>query len=473
MKLPFISRSAGTSTKKALPKIELVFDEGGTKALAFGLLWKTIATAGGREAAVKIARDAGASQFVYRGQQVGMGLLEQDAAAAGTRIFPAAVIAARQHVGTSVCALRVGDAEHGEYWIAVTANGAPTSTDEFHAGVDDAFALDRVRQLLEQFSNAGSLTVYTNIDGHGINDARAYGPTDMLAATLGVTDLLGPVPKAAVSIPKPVLVLGIVAVALLGAQSAYKWWDKRKQAQLAAMNAAGEQDPAQAWAQAISNWEATTTSSSGAGLLQARESLDRLPVQWDGWVLSTAACRAAPINTTASPPNRSWTCQASYVRQPVGVFNREMEHKLPADWKVAFTPLNNMQVSWNFVQGAQPIKIASLRPANYYKVEVVSRLQQLSPALAGEVNFAFVPVQIPAPKKADGTVMPPTPAAEGLALAAITVKAPLRSIDALIKADIEADWRELVIVYDNQGPKWTIKGSALMAEAKGDMYAKN
>lgn len=462
--------AAGPADKKNAPALELLQDGDGSRMLAFGVQWRSIATVGGREEAIKLARQAGATHYVFRGQQLGLGVVPADKAGSA-RIYPAASVAAKHMVGNAICALRLGD---GEYWVAALANGAPTSTDVFFQG-DDADALERVRHIASQVyaGMPAPPTVYTNIDGSGIDGAKSYSAEDMFQALVSGSETLQPLPKVGMTVPKPVLIVGVVLALMVSAQQANQWWEKRKAQQLALLAGSSEQDPAQAWAQEIATWESSKAGADGYGLLQARDQLNRLPVRWDNWVMNTATCRAAPLNGADGGGQRSWSCQAQYTRPLDGSVNRKMATVLPADWVVSFTPLNGMNVSWNFVQSAKPLKLAELPKADFYKVEVASRLQELLPALAGELTYTFVPVEIPAPKKKDGTAHPTPPEAQGIAAATVVVKAPMRSIDALIKADVSANWQEITINFDNQEPKGGLKASSLMAEAKGEMYAKN
>jgi len=464
--------TAGPANKKSAPQLELLEDgPPTTKALAFGLQWRSIATAGGRDEAVKLARQAGASHYLFRGQQLGIGVITE-AAALNVRIYPAAPVAARHMAGNAICALRIAD---GEYWIAAVANGSPTSTDLFLQGLDDAEALERVRQISSQvFSGVHTApTVYTNIDGSGIEGSKPWSPEDLFQALVSGSETLQPLPKAGNALPKPVLVVaGAVAVLLVG-QQANDWWTKRKAQQQALLASSSETDPAQAWAEAIAAWESSKAAANGFGLLEARDQLTRLPVRWEGWVLNTATCRAAPINAGNGSAQRSWSCQAQYIRARQGSVNRKMATVLPKDWSVNFTPLNGMTAGWSFVQSVKQIKLAELPKADYYKVEVASRLQELLPALASELTYAFAPLEIPPPKKKDGTALTPPAEAQGLSAATVVVKAPMRSIDALIKADVAANWQEISINFDNQEPRGALTASSLMAEAKGEMYAKN
>lgn len=456
----------GAGSKKVL---ELLVHAGGKKALACGVTWRTIATSGGRADAIKLARSAGATHYIFRGQQLGMGTMPAGTEAT-MRVFPAALVAARTLVGTAVSALRVGD---DEYWVAVTKDGATTSSDFFLSAADDAAALDKVRELQEQFGGAESVQVYTNIEQHGIDGARSLAAEDLLDYSLAESEALQPLPRAGLSIPKPLAYVMLVVLASVLGQKGWEMYDSQRRARLAAMNQVAEVDPVQAWTQAITSWESTNAGPAVDSLTAARLSLSQVPLEWDGYVMNQADCSAGAINVGAQPASRSWACRAQYTRTRSASLNRDMaRRKLPDGWTVTFTPLNGMQLTWSVQQPAQPVSVAQLPKPSHYAVEMASRMQRVLPALSGDVPLQFAAVEIPAPKKSDGTVMPPDPRAEGLSMATLAVKAPLRSIDALIAAEIYADWHQITLVYDAQGLKGGINNSALMAEANGKMYAK-
>jgi hypothetical protein len=266
----------------------------------------------------------------------------------------------------------------------------------------------------------------------------------------------------------------VILALLVTGQQVIQWWAKRKAREQALLALSDELDPTQAWAEAIATWQAGKAAANGFALMAPREQLNRLPLRWEGWILSTAVCRVSPAAVTNRTAQRAWACQAQYTRGTRdAVLSRDMARMLPQGWSVSFNPLSGMDVSWNFTQAATPLKIADLPKAEFFRVEVASRLQQLLPALAGEPSYSFTPVEIPAPKRKDGTSMPPPAEAQGIAAATLVVKAPMRNIDALIMADVMADWNEIRLVFDNQEPKGALKASTVMAEAKGEMYAKN
>jgi hypothetical protein len=463
---PFFKQGEGRPAPKraGAPRLEVLYEsDSSSRGLAIGLQWKRIATSGGRLDATKMAREAGATHYIFSSQQLGMGVLptgtDTDA-----RLFPAALVAARQLHGASIVALKIAETD---YWLAETHNGAPTSTDLLLTDVDDAVVLERVRQLIDKSGSVGQITVHTNITDHGLQGAKSYDLAELFNAVLGDGDKLQVLPAPGFSIPKPVMGVAATAILLLLGQQGYKEYENWNRARMAALNQIAEVDPDQAWVEAIEAWERGITAPTGTGLLAARESLDQVALDWEGWQLQLAQCTAGvPLANV-----RTWSCHAKYKREPAGVVNREMERKLPPGRTITWEPLGGMLVSWSVRVPAQTIKQAALPKPDFFNVEAASRLQILQPALGGEILFAFAPVVIPAPKKKDGTALPMNPHAAGLLASSLAIKAPLRSIDALIAADIPADWKQLSITY-KPGLQARIDASAVMAEAKGDLYAK-
>lgn len=470
------ARGKAGAGKLAAPPLELLLDATESRLLAFGVQWRAIATAGGRDEAEKMAKQQGATHYLYRGQQLGTGIVPDPAQVAGRKIYPAAAVAARHMVGHAVCLLRI---DEGAYWIAVTANGAPTSRDVFLHAPDDAAALEHARQVIAQtFAGLPSPgAVYTNIEGSGIDGVKPFGLDDLFDALVSEASVLQPVPKGSAKVPKPILYATLALCGLVLVNKVWDYWTAARRAQQASGAQIAAVDPVAAWAQAVATWEAGRAAADGAGLLEARNQLMRLPVKWDGWTLSTARCTAGTPTAGAvaghESSSRVWSCSAQYNREPAGAVNRELATLVPQGWSVTFTPLTGVTVGWTFAQPTRAFKLADLRKRDYFVVEVASRLQALIPALAGDVGFTFTPVTIPAPKKEDGTALDTPPHLQTIAGSSLMVRAPLRTVDALIDADIAADWQELTIAFDKQEPKGDTNASSVMATVRGELHAKD
>ena len=453
---------------------ELIFDHAGKKALAFGLQWRSIVTSDARKSGIAMARAQDATHYLFRGQQIGFGVIDaknNSQLSAGATVYPAAQAAARQYGGDALFVLQVSP---GDYWIALIRNGSPTSLDLFLVNSDDSQAIaDAKSNLAVIAGDDARMTIYTNLENHGFSGVvKPASIHDILLAASNNEDRLLVMPKVQMSIPKPVLaVLGLGALLLVG-QQGVKWWEAKKRAELAAQNRVATEDPAVVWARIVAEWEATKVRPGAEGILAARESIGRLPVLWSGWTLSNAKCTAVPLTQPAKV--RTWSCSANYERASVSAkLNREMVPAIPKDWVVSFTPLKGMQVSWSLEQQVTPLQIAELKPTLFHSVDTSSQFQTLAPAFSQDFRFDFIAVNIPAPKQEDGTALPPDPVASSLREAGLNVRGPLRTVDALIARGIPADWDSVGITFSVSNPTFSINSSAVSAEVSGVIYAKN
>lgn len=149
-----------------------------------------------------------------------------------------------------------------------------------------------------------------------------------------------------------------------------------------------------------------------------------------------------------------------------------MKENIPAGWTVQYRGLDTIVASWNASQASQPFKYEALRSIETHMVETVSRLQRLQPAFGQVGDLTFVPVEITPPRKGDGTAVPMVPSVPQLRAATFTLKAPLRSVDALIDAGVEADWQQISMYFKRaDGEKVDLKSSALTADIKAVIYA--
>jgi len=175
----------------------------------------------------------------------------------------------------------------------------------------------------------------------------------------------------------------------------------------------------------------------------------------------------------APTPTRAWSCSATYDRADAGSkVNREMATQIPKNWTVTFTPLKGMRAAWSITQPVTSFKVAEVASVESHFVDTASRLQPLVPAFSKEVTLGFKPVDIPVPKRKDGTPYPPDPMATSLREASLSVAGPLRTIDALLERDVPADWRSIKLSFSPTSSTLSINSSAIAAEVTGVIYAK-
>jgi hypothetical protein len=459
--------------------LELLANAEETQQLAFGLQWTSIVSSGGKDAASKLAKQRGASHFVFRNQQVGFGYIDtkKNPLKAGVPVYPAALVAAIQYGGDALFAVKIGE---GEYWLAEIRNDQPTSLDRFIFAENDATILAEAEQIVTAATSQDfSYQIYTNLVAHNFASARSTSAEDLFLAAMSESAKLEVLPKAtSINFPKPVWVAIAVGGVVLAAHQAWQWKernDAQQRAELAAQTS--DLPPEQAWQQAMAAWQATRAAPSPAGYQVARASLGQVPVIWDGWYLEGASCKAGDV-VAGQAPHRVWSCTATYERSKIGTFNTSMVNQIPRDWSVSFLPLNKMAVSWTLKQPVTNIDVTRFQTVQSHLVQTVSKLQELTSAFSAAPQIAFTPLDVPAPKKAsDGTAYPPDPAVSALVKSSVVIKAPLRSVDRAAASDLPIDYTSVSLTAKrtlglSESVTDQLSKSAIDAEVTGVLYAK-
>jgi len=458
--------------------MSVVADELAQNAIAFGVTWRAIASRNASKAdAAKAARAAGATHLITSLTQFGFGTLSPEAPRAAT-LYAASRVAARQHGGDAIYALKLFE---GEYWFAVVRGGQPSATDRIIAADNGVELIEEVQREIQSGVDDGmAYTVYTNLEDPGFHEPRSLDAADLLMAVGSEEDVLQLLPSTRRQIPVPVIVAVVGAALLASANKGWEIYKDKERQRLLLLNRVVEEPPEQAWARATKAWADLHRSPDPQGLAAARVSLGKVPLVWGGWKLQSAICSALePIAVApgavpaAGTQDRRWSCVATYLRGEAGRLNRDMKDDVPAGWSVQYRGLDTIVGNWSVTQASQGFDFEKLRAIDYHQVETVSRLQRLQPAFSQVGELVFAPVDITPPRKADGTAVPPVASAPMVRAASFSLKAPLRSVDALIDAGIEADWQQISIaVQTNENAKAALKTSALVAEAKGQIYAK-
>ncbi|TAL65679.1 MAG: hypothetical protein EPN79_10880 [Burkholderiaceae bacterium] len=493
--MPLFSKKPAKSTATGRQPLSIALDESGIKAIAFGLTWRSVASRGSaRQDAIRAAKLVGATHLISKQQQYGYGAIAGDVSPS-TRIYPAALVAARQHGGDAIYALKVFE---GEYWFAVVRGGQPSSTDRIIHSENDLEVIDAARHEIESgVEDDVHYVLYTNIEDHGLGErVRGLTAADLLLAASGEDDLLGPIPKSSSNVPRPVLYMVLTAIALVFISKGWGMYKEHERQRLARLHNAAEEPPAQAWAAATNTWMAQHVAGDPQGLAAPRVSLGKVPLLLGGWVLKGAACNAitAPAHGPAmrggarvpasakaghvapaapSRGERVWGCYAQYIRPVTGVVNRELKGLIPAGWSVQYKGIDEIVASWDVLQATRPFSMASLKPVDYHMVQTISKLQHLQPALAQIAPLNFIEVKIPPPRSKDGKAMPMPASVPKIKQTDISVMAPLRSVDALIDSGVDADWKSISISFvEGSADQASLRSSSMMANVKGVLYAK-
>lgn len=438
----------------------------GHSIVGFGLRWRTLIQAAGNEASIKLAKQGKATHYQLRGQQVGYGKVPKDVKGA---IYSAAGLAAKTHSGLGVFAIELSPTQ---YWFAVVRNGQPTNNDEVLGGMSSADAVGHVRAILAQFTNEYS-TVFSDIPNSGLENQQSFSLHDLFEIPRNDTDLLVAIPKTGSSIPKPVIYAAAGVLALIALQ---RGWSEYQTHLVAASKPLIQSDdpPEVAWAPVIKSFLDSVALPNAAVLAPARLSLESLPVLWWDWSLSGARCEAAKI---APDKSRLWSCNATYARGRLGATSEKMNQIVKARMptaSVGFPTISSMTLGWSVSISEQAtMSLAQFPVAQDIPLPLMSTLQSYAPALAGTQDFKFVPVELVAPKKNDGTAQPWPSNVPEILSGPLVLKGPLRTIDAVHSLFPHVDWYAIGLTADAKGDasQKSVAASALTAELSGMIYA--
>lgn len=449
-------------------EVELYANEDGSAFIGFGLRWRTQVTSFGRDAAQKMAKAANATHFIFRVQQVGYGLLPKQF---DGKVYPAALLAAKSHLGCAIFAMSLGD---GQYWFAVVRNGQPTNTDEVVSELHDEQAVARIRSLEQQFEGE-SIAIFSDIRNSGIAAQRVFTLHDLFDVVRVEDDQLQKLKNKQGNIPKPLMYAAFVAVGIMSVHRGYVEWKEYKLRKDREANKVVEEQPELAWEPVVATFLNSTPKPNAKAIVEMRRVLAGLPVLWSGWVLAGARCQAP--GDLGPKKSRLWSCQGSYERGRVADTSEQILKKVKArvpQWGVAFPTINTMVVSWTVSQQEQSIQLTDLGDPNNITIQVASQLQGYFPALSTRPEFKMMPYELPPPKRQDGTPHPKPASVPVLFKGDLTLKGPLRSIDAMTQQLTGIEWLSLGLVLNDKSPAGQ-KGltiSSLNVELTGKVFGK-
>jgi hypothetical protein len=122
----------------------------------------------------------------------------------------------------------------------------------------------------------------------------------------------------------------------------------------------------------------------------------------------------------------------------------------------------------------ESLDLNKLPTRNQHLVETASQLQTLLPAMSSMPSLSFTSSGVSPPKSNAGADIPKPANIVLPSEAALSISAPLRTIDTLIDRGIAAEWRSLSLSYAAMsGPANTLLGSALQVQISGVLYAKD
>ena len=457
--------------------VSLISSDTGDAYLAFGLQWRSLVESGSDKMSLLLAQRAKATHIVRRDYQIGFGKVKAKVDAA-VPIFPAAALAAKAFAKTICFAVRITD---DQYWLALIRNGSPTALDEVITGATDAYITDRIRELARQHEQEAiqhklePMVVYTDLPQSGFSNQVQYTVHELFDVVRSEEDAFVPVPSTSLvdRFPKGAFVFLGVALLAIAADVANDQYKAYQAELLRKANRVDDLSPEEAWAPALNKFLSETAVPSRAGMDLVRQSVNDLPVLWTGWTLNSTRCQASPVSAQGQ---RTWSCEASYDRTRIGQTSSKMAATVAArqpKFAVSFPNLSAMTLNWTISHQASPMKLDDFRSPEDLTLKVSSMLQPVMPALAAQPDFKMAPVEIPAPRKKDGTTHPRPSTVPYFYSGPLTLRGPLRSIDLMLQEVSLVDW-------DSFGMKFELKtspsqkgmtASSMMVEVTGKVLA--
>lgn len=457
--LKFRRKATVRPSSVAAAPVDLIQDQNGNVVYAFGLKWRTLVKAGGRDAAIDLARKAKATDFIYRSHQIGYGIFPKEMP---QYVYPAAALAAKFFAGHALFALEL---DQGSYWLCLVKNSAIAGLDEVLKTSSTAEVAERIRALVKQVQT-DALTVFTDLGNIGVANTRQFTIHDLLDVAKVDADRIHRLGGAGSRIPKPVLIATLVAGAVLAGKQGYNYYEAEQAA--AARRAATPVDdsPEVAWAPVWANFLATTVLPQKNGLTEVRQRIGAMPAFWLGWRLAGARCEAGAVNEKKQV---AWGCQATYDRLPIGEVSPKMGDVVRAlfpDATVSFPTITSMIVTWPVVQTVATIGKADLKPKKQLVLSYYGEIQKFLPVFATPPDMVMTAFELPAPKKRDGSSQPKPASIPNLYAADVVFKGPLRSMDRVLAEIAPMNWKTFGMVIDSKsGPdQKNIKSSSFTVE---------
>lgn len=469
LNIRFGSRAKAKGKQIDASAAELVEVDSGQVLVAFGMRWRTLVKAGGKEAAQQIASKAGSTHFILAQHQIGYTKVNKGIE---RPIYPALLLVAKTNSGSGVYSMTLSQ-EEGCYWFATVRAGLPGGVDEVVSGLSTADAIKRIRALESQFVDE-SPAVFTDIRQAGIEGQRNFSIHDVFDVVRGDAERLLKVKSGQSALPKPLVIVGGVLVALFVADKAYDAYNEKMRREAMDRNRVADLSPEEAWAPVVKKFEETNAVAGIEALAQVRQSLGSMPALLWGWKLYASRCQASELIAG----KQSWGCQATYERLPVGITAKQMSDRIAtSSFKslvITYPTSSTMQASWALSIQTKSITLDGLQDVKPVQIDTLSELQLAFPILAARPELSLTEIQLPAPLKQDGSPQP-KPASLPLVFEGnVSIKGPLRSIDVLVPKLGHVTWNSIGMQIEPMADAQQkgITSSAILVEANGKVLAK-
>lgn len=438
-----------------------------------GMEWFSIVVRGDKQkAARERARKSGANWFLHRGSEAWAGLAtlargKKPPAGVGF-ISLGRVAGSRNAYGAAFVALKTPLAD-GRVWVCGSVDGVPINRSE---------GLVSVGQVKEHFDR------FLRSRGLQPDECRVEGnleelqPLDVQPLTWDdfIRDIPGGGEFAALRPTRPSLLDSVsprmrwVLGGSLAAMVAFYGWGEYQRIErerVANANPVVIKDPVLEWGRAIGAWAATRNAPQAAQLTQLLDAVGAAPVELNGWDLTRAECKVQ---------GASWICVAAYDRTRLKSQDPTTGGFLsgkPASWTVTPKTLDLIEAHFSVPLNVGRLDATSLQTIDWHMQNTSDKLQRASRAFSNINLSTFTPTPIVAPRKDDGMAMDKPAAVPQLSQAAVILTGPMRSLDLPEIQGLPVVWSSVVFTISAQSmARASLNQSALMIEAKGDIYAK-
>ncbi len=471
--------SSKVSDRFAARTVQFLQNANGSRTLVLGLNWRAILISGGAVTALDRARAAGATHYCMVGAQtLAYGRVVSDKhQAIPEQVYPAALLASRLTSSEGFFALTVSPTE---VWVAVVRSGRPHGFDELLTDTTGNLAVlvrDWLVGIREQYNTSW---VYTDV-ALDLPDVKTQpcSWTRLMNAPVMAKDVLVVLPHsswlARLQIPTSVMRLALGMTALWLANSAWEFWRTHLKAE-AELALAAEQrqsdEPTMRWQHIFNGLGASRVHPDSETLAPVRQSLGKLPTHWENWKLKAAQCKEISVQKG----QQTWNCSASYVpHEGMGVAtNQQLNAAVPEGFKAKFVSLKLAALEWSLVCDAPPLNVAKLPTKQHHVLETSSLLQRYEAAITSAPELVFSPIKIAPPQTTHGTSIALPTTLQLPSEAPLSLRGPLRSIDAILARGLSAQWRAISLTYvDAKALSSGLRDSVLETQLEGVLYAKD
>jgi hypothetical protein len=437
----------------------MIFDASPDTSIVFGgVAWQTLLGSNLANLSVKAAVANKATHFVAAGaHSASCGTIKISSALTkikGRSFYSAAAIFAQAHQGGVF--LTAHELDNGSVWVAGVHDGNILRETDVILSKDDAQNL--IAEIELRFKESSST----------VNIVKAEFDVE---PHLNARTKLAPLKSAFQKIPRPLLLVLSVLLALTVMDTAWDQYRKYQSKKALELEAQQPVDARTEWTNALNEWAGTVVVDGPNGLAAVIHGLGRAPMDIGGWDLNKASCVAIPD---------AWSCSANYDAG-IGATNLSFVANLPPGWTASWNGLTGAVGSWTVPAHRKLIDRASIQAIPDFSLNYISKLQQVLPAFRSVELSPPAQVQIPDPQVVvkNGShqemVIVQYPSdnkgIERPSVQTIELIAPLRSLLVLPIIN-ETTIQSLSFVVEGMTSTPSLRDSLFTAKLVGEMYVR-